>query len=231
MRILLGLIAACVAVQRPGRFHFLQKNALRDASETSSTSSTSRSVTGMCSMIQDSIGSVSSAASSGIKSLTECAQFAKDSSGTKAVYASFSSSVDTCAWFADCQCLASSSTCLGGDSWNSIAVADAFTAVPSDTIQMVPQTNSAESAVVVTDSSVTTTPSSSTLAPQTEFPDEYECDYTSSNLMQSFQSKCEMNETMSFTRLIAALTLLGVLLFVGSCFGLAYYFELQDTSI
>lgn len=183
-----------------------------------------RSVTGMCSGVQDSLGSIVSSASAGITTLTECAQYGQDSSN--AVYVSFNSAGGVCAWFADCQCLASSSTCLGGDQWTSIAVADAFLPAkgPDGTIQLVSQSVSPESALV------TTAAPGSIEAVASGSSYEYECDDSSSDLMQSFQSKCQMDETMSFSRLVAGGALLVVMGVIAVIFGVAYAFDIQDNS-
>ena len=203
------------------RYHFLH-HTLHDVADT--VVDNVRSVTGMCSGQQDALGSISPAGASGVSTLTECAQVGKDSAGTAAVYVSFNG--DICLWFANCQCLASSSTCLGGDQWSSIAIADAFTqAVAPVTPAVVPQAVSAESAVF--DGSVATDVSDQIDTTETYV---YECDDSSSDLMKDFQTKCQMDETMTFTRIVAAVTIVGVLAVVASIFGIAYWFDLQDTS-
>lgn len=181
---------------------------------TGSQQTAAKGVMGMCSASQDSLGILKSASASGISDITHCAQYAHDTAPS-AVYVSFSASADTCMWFADCQCLASSSTCLGGDQWTSIAISDLIQPIPAAVPTVSgPATKGALVSANFSAGSVVTTVS-----------DEDACDYSSSSLMQSFQSKCQMNQTMTFLRIVAGGVVLVVLLLVTASFGFAHYLD------
>lgn len=175
-----------------------------------------RSVSGLCSDSQDAHGSLSTASASGITSLAQCAQYATDIA-PEINYVSFSSIDSECRWFADCACLASSSTCLGGDTWTSIAVSDIIKPVSSPSkVQTVPQI-SARASVGSTASSISTVDTGSDIT----------CDTSSSDLMQHFQSACNMSQNIWYTRLVAGIVVLGILAVVGIAQGVAYKLD-QD---
>jgi hypothetical protein len=186
-----------------------------------SASTSDRSVTGMCSAEQDSIGSLKEAGSTGISTLAQCAQYAKDRS-VPANFVSFSSSLSTCMWFRDCQCLVSSSTCLGGDQWSSVAIADILVGSVSTSAVVKTKAAPISQSAVVTASKGASSSTSSSGEPE-------DCDTVYSNsLMQSFQTRCQMAQTVWTTRVIAGSTLISVILLVGSMFGLAYFFDRQE---
>lgn len=180
-----------------------------------SAAATPLGVMGLCSAAQDSIGSLENASSSGLSDINHCAQYAHDSAPS-AVYVSFSSSTDTCLWFSTCQCLASSSTCLGGDRWSSVAINDLIQ--PSNSAVVVTVSGpSSQAALVPSISKSSSNPRQSS--------EDVPCDYSSSTLMQSFQSKCQMKETMTFQRIVAGSVLLLVVILVAASFGVAHYFD------
>ena len=188
------------------------------------SSQADRSVTGMCSAAQDSIGVLREAGSSGISTVPQCAQYGKDRTSSLAIFVSFSASLDTCMWFTDCQCLVSSSTCLGGDQWKSVAISDVVGTSSTSSSSVVETTAApiATSAIIWNSQD----PHSQSAAPSGDFID---CDTANSNsLMQSFQTKCQMTQTVWATRMIAGGTLIGIILLVGGVFGLAYYFDKQE---
>jgi hypothetical protein len=127
-------------------------------------------------------------------------------------------------WFANCQCLVTSSTCLGGNKWNSVAIEDIMVASPA-----VVQTDVADPAgsalIKNTDTQTTVAPVAMASAPI-----EPECDTSSSDLMQYFQSKCTMSQNMWLTRLVALAIVGGVFLIVISSFGVAYYFDKEEAA-
>ena len=220
---LLVSLAAALDSHRPRRFVFAHRLAdsptLQFVQATSATKD--RSVSGMCSAAQDSLGLVKESLSAGISTLAHCAQFGKDKVGAEGVYVSFSASQETCMWFKDCQCLASSSTCLGGDQWRSVAIQDIIQSSPSTVIQ----TTSApiSKSAIVNDPPTTKKPGTQSSESQLD------CDTSSSSgLMQSFQTKCQMNQSVWTSRLIAGSTLAGVVLLVAGIFGLAFYFDKQE---
>jgi hypothetical protein len=139
------------------------------------------------------------------------------------VYVSFNKETSDCMWFKDCQCLASSSTCLGGDLWRSIAIADLLVAVPNTVLQ----TTSAPISKSALMNNETPKPTSS--HSQNTEAESHDCDTTYSNsLMQSFQTKCEMQQSVWTTRLIAGIVLATVVLFVAGSFGIAFWYDKQE---
>lgn len=206
------ILAIVSALERPFRRFSL---VTRDEPAVSTTGVKDRSVAGMCSAAQDALGRVASASASGISTLGHCAQFAKDKSAL-AVYVSFNKDTDECMWFSGCQCLASSSTCLGGEQWRSVAITDLI-APGSKAVVQTTASPVGDSAVVA---------GSATHAAAAETAAEPDCDHSDSNgLMQTFQTKCEMNQTMWLTRLIAGGVMSFVILFIAGSFGLAYYYD------
>lgn len=178
-----------------------------------------RSVNGLCSASQDAIGILSSCVSSGITTLTQCAQYGKDSSSSAANYVSFSASEDKCMWFTDCACLASSSTCLGGNSWNSVAISDVIAAVASPAIQTTAQTSSTRSSLVTETSPTTTTTN--------DLTDPAYCDESTNDLMQHFQSACALSQNIWYTRKMAGFVIAGILAVVIAAYAVAYKLD-QD---
>jgi hypothetical protein len=222
------LLAAFVTgLDRPGPRRLVlasrsmsRARATRGSLGVQNTNRSDRSVTGMCSAAQDSIGVLKDAASTGISTLAHCAQFGKDRSGD-AIFVSFSGVLSTCMWFKDCQCLVSSSTCLGGDQWSSVAITDILGGSSAISAAVVQTTAApvAKSAVVVGSKESSTPPAGWS-------PD---CDTVYSNsLMRSFQTKCQMVQSVWATRIIAGSVLAGVILLVGGVFGLAYFFDQQE---
>jgi hypothetical protein len=219
MKIFFVLLAACAAMERPNRLVLVSRSigvppALSDASPITLAD---RSVSGLCSAAQDSLGQLTEAKSSGISTLAQCAQFARDKAGSAAVFVSFDQS--SCMWFADCRCLVTSSVCLGGDQWRSVAISDVISSTSSPNVIQTKDAPVSKSALVT---------DGPTVAPATA-EQEAECDSTySSNLMRTFQSKCEMTQNVWTTRIIAGGTLLGVVLLIAGAFGLAYWFDRQE---
>jgi hypothetical protein len=195
--------------------HMLQRHGRR----VSKKPVVDRSVSGRCSDSQDAVGSLYSASASGITSLAQCAQHATDISH-EANYVSFSSIDSECMWFVDCACLASSSTCLGGDTWTSIAISDTIKQVGLETVEkekpLLPQPRVSVSAES-TASSISTVDTGSDIT----------CDTSSSDLMQHFQSACNMSQNIWYTRLVAGIVVLGILAVVGVAQGVAYKLD-QD---
>ena len=188
----------------------------RDAAVGSANPITPGSVMGMCSASQDSLGSLQKASSSGITDIVHCAQYAHDTAPSS-VYVSFSASSESCLWFANCQCLASSSTCLGGEEWASVAIADVIKPVSSAVVTM--SGPSSKGSLVIFSASTTAQPGSIIDAP---------CDYSSSSLMQSFQTKCQMHQTVNFQRLVAGGVVLVVALLVAASFAAARFFDAKE---
>ena len=225
LSLLLVSVASAIDKQRPNRLVLASRSMGKARSGhqvlAAQQPTSDRSVTGMCSAAQDSIGSVREAVSAGISTLAQCAQYGKDRSDT-ANFVSFSASLSTCMWFKDCHCLVSSSTCLGGDQWSSVAIIDIVTgSSSSDAVVETTAAPIAKSAVISGPQGSDTQSSSSGNSP--------DCDTVySSSLMQSFQTKCQMDQTVWTTRLIAGSTLVGVILVVASVFGLAYFFDQQE---
>lgn len=193
-----------------------QKILLSTKRDSAAAVTPSSGVMGLCSAAQDSIGSLESASSSGLSDINHCAQYAHDSAPS-AVYVSFSSSTDTCLWFSNCQCLASSSTCLGGDRWTSVAISDSIQ--PSNAAVVVTVGGPSSQAALVPSISKSSSTRQST--PDDDVP----CDYSSSSLMQSFQSKCQMKQTMTFQRIVAGSVILLIVILVSASFGVAHYFD------
>ena len=220
--VLVVLATAAHALQRPFRFN----RVFVETSDPAATGTvvTDRSVKGMCSSAQDSLGRLVPASTSGISTLVQCAQYGKEHSD-KAVFVTFSRQDNSCMWFSDCECLVTSSACLGGDQWSSIAIEDTIV-VSKGSVQTTdaPSANSA----VIKQGSTTPAPIAATTAHVASAEATAECDNTSTDLMQFFQSKCEMSNNMWMSRL-TALAILGVFLVVlGSSFGVAYYFDNQE---
>ena len=225
---LLGLSSGLNRPQSPHKLVLVSRTLTASAPVTTSGGSSSsgsieRSVPGLCSAAQDSLGELKSAASSGISTLAQCGQFARDKGGSEAVYVSFNQVESDCMWFKDCQCLASSATCLGGDQWRSVAIADLLVAVPNTVIQT---TSAPISKSALLSNGPSKMPSSNVESGQA---DSQDCDTTYSNsLMQSFQTKCEMAQNVWTTRLIAGIVLATVVFFVAGSFGVAYWFDQQE---
>jgi hypothetical protein len=191
------------------------------ATASTTTGTVDRSVSGMCSAAQDAVGVLKDANSAGISTLSQCAQFGKDRN-SGAVYVSFSASLGSCMWFKDCQCLASSSTCLGGDQWRSVAIGDLVVSTSSAVIQTTSSPIS-KSAIVSNNGKPVNA------AQSTSSNSDLDCDTTNSNsLMQSFQTKCEMTQSVWTTRLVAGSTLAVVVLLIAGIFGAAFYFDKQE---
>lgn len=194
--------------------------------KTADATPVDRSVSGLCSAAQDSVGVLISAAVAGITTLTQCAQYGRYSSPTGATYVSFSRTEDKCMWFADCTCLASSSTCLGGDTWASVAISDVIQSTSSAKIQTTPQTSSGNSAMV------SGTTGKSTLSdPGSDLTDESYCDTSATDLMQHFQSACALSENMWFTRLVAGVVIACTLLVVLTAYGIAYKLDQDEVKM
>ena len=216
---MINVIIFAILVSLATGYHRLPRLSLI-RSRDSLVKGTDRSVSGMCSGGQDSLGVMSAASVSGITSLSECAQYGKDMTMTSkfvASYVSFSTSENKCMWFADCACLASSSTCLGGDAWTSIAISDVFTKVAAKI------TTSQQSAPAVT--AVLSGASLSAHDERRSSGDVRECDMSSSDLMQHFQSQCAMSESIGFIRMVASLVVVGVLIIIGVVFGFAHWMD------
>ena len=223
---LLVSIAAALDYNRPHRLVFASRTLTESRAPLTvvqaAVASTDRSVMGMCSAAQDALGVLKEAVSAGISTLPQCAQFGKDKVGAEGVYVSFSKDESTCMWFRDCRCLASSSTCLGGDRWRSVAIQDVIQAAP----EMVIQTTSPPSAnSALLNEASTVKP----IRQAAESSEELDCDTTNSNsLMQSFQTRCQMTQSIWTTRLVAGSTLAFVILVVAGIFGLAFYYDKQE---
>jgi hypothetical protein len=210
MKILL-LLGYVSGINRPFRFPNLLET------RTVLTSSGNAGVTGMCSRADDGFGRLSPASSSGITELDQCAQYAKENAPA-AEYISFSSVQNACIWFTACPCIASGSTCLGGSDWLSIAVSDVIK-TSTAVVQTGPPPG-ALSAIVKQSSE-----SSSTTASPT---DDAECDTSSSDLMQYFQSKCAMSDNMWISRIIALSMAVLVLLIFGAGFSVAFWLDREE---
>ena len=217
---LVVLASTALALQRPFRSNRVFVETSDPASSGTANSVTDRSVKGMCSSAQDSLGRLVPASQSGISTLMQCAQYGKEHSG-KAVFVTFSRSENSCMWFSDCECLVTSSACLGGDQWASIAIEDTIQNKASS-VQTTdaPKANSA----VIKESATTAARQPQTAAAESTA----ECDKTSTDLMQFFQSKCEMSHNIWVSRL-TAIAILGVFLVIlGSSFGVAYHLDNQE---
>ncbi len=98
----------------------------------------------------------------------------------------------------------------------SVALSDVF----------VTPTNVIETADPVAARSATVVPNTSIPTPAADAKGE--CDTTSTNLMQTFQSQCAMSQTVAFARLVAGIVLGAVLLVVGGIFGYAYWLDRDE---
>ena len=179
----------------------------------------SRAVSGVCGDKQYSMGTLSSASAAGVTTPETCAAYVVDfnkNSKSPAAYISYSKSADKCVWFRECGCLASSSTCSGGDIWISVSLSDVFV-TPVDVIQTAPPV-AAKPATVVPDTS----------APAPAVQNKGECDPTATNLMQTFQSQCAMSQSVTFARMVAGIVIAAVILVVGGIFGYAYWLDRDD---
>ena len=184
-----------------------------------SSTTAARAVAGMCGDQQYSMGSFSSASSGGITTPETCGAYIQDfnrNAKIPAAYMSYSKSADKCMWYRECGCLASSSTCPGGDVWVSVALNDIFV-TPTNVIATTDPL-AAKSAVVVPNTAV----------PTPAAPAKGECDTSSTNLMQTFQSQCEMSQNVTFARLVAGIVLAAVLFVVGGIFGYAYWLDREE---
>ena len=227
MKIYFLFVSLAVAVNNNRPYRLVVANRAANGRSVSvspaMTASKDRSVVGMCSAAQDALGVLRDAVSAGISTLSQCAQFGKDKVGAEGVYVSFSSNSETCMWFKDCHCLASSSTCLGGDEWRSVAIADVIRAPPVAAIRTTSPPN-AHSAIIRDPTTPKPTRQEAESSEET-----LDCDTTTSNsLMQSFQSRCQMTQSIWTTRLVAGSTLAVVVLLVAGMFGLAFYFDKQE---
>ena len=207
--------------RRGGLIHMLDVKQVENTSPVKfeSSNTANRAVSGMCGQQQYSKGTLSTASSAGITTPETCAAYIQDLNKNlknPAVYMSYSRSEDKCMWFADCSCLASSSTCPGGDQWVSVSLSDVFV-TPQNVIQ-VTAPEAAKSALVTPD------PSAPTQAPT----NKGECDTSSTNLMQTFQSQCAMSQNVTFARMVAAIVLGAVLVVVGGLFGYAYWLDREE---
>ena len=211
----LYFIESSVSVSKPFKLHTLLLT--RDTGSLSSAGS-DNSVQGMCSMAQDSISQLIPASSSGISTISQCAQYAKEST-ENAVYVTFSASEDTCMWFTECQCIVTGSTCLGGTAYASAAIIDIIQTSPN-VIQTTAAPDS-NSAIVVASSETTNTTTQS-------LSTDPECDTTSSDLMQYFQSKCEMNQNMWASRLVSLGMVVVVLSIFVTGFCIAFWFDKRE---
>ncbi len=100
--------------------------------------------------------------------------------------------------------------------WVSVSLSDVFV-TPNDVIQ---------TAAPIAAKSATVVPNSA--APTPSAPSKGECDTTSTNLMQTFQSQCAMSQSVTFARMVAGIVLAAVLLVVGGIFGYAYWLDRED---
>ena len=211
--ILLCIIGYVSCVSRPFRF----PNLLESRTVLIS-SGTTIGVAGMCSKADDGIGKLFPASSSGISELNQCAQYVKEHE-TRAKYVTFSSVQNSCIWFESCPCLSSGSTCLGGDDWSSVAIADIIQTSQA-VVQTVPPPGS-NSAIAKLNTDSTSSGSSST-------NEEAQCDTSSSDLMQYFQSKCAMSDNMWISRIIALSMAVVVLLIFGAGFSVAFWLDREE---
>jgi len=177
-----------------------------------------RAVSGMCGSSENSIASMSGASQSGISSAETCAAYAKDlnNSGVrfKAAYISYTKSGDKCAWFTDCGCLASSSTCPGGDQWVSVSVNDVFVDAPV-AIVTVEQPSPPNSAQLSSNATAGTF-------------DTAQCDESSTDLMKTFQTQCAMTQNITLARMVAGIIIAIVLVIVGGVYGVAFWLDGEE---
>jgi hypothetical protein len=182
-----------------------------------SATTAKRAVPGMCGSGENSIATMGSASDAGITSVETCAAYARDLNENgakfKAAYISYTKSGNKCAWFSECGCLAASSTCSGGDLWVSVSIRDVFVD-PGPSIMTVQQTVSPKSAQIPSNAAEGTTTG-----------DRAQCDETSTDLMKTFQTQCQMTQSITFTRMVAGIILGIVLVVVGIIFGFAYWLD------